>query len=174
MKINLDTYIISDTHFKHDNIIHYCNRPEDHDWLMELYWKSIVQAEDDILHLGDLMWYKNDTQWDDKKTLEDTMRELPGNKYLIKGNHDSKSNDFYESMGFTIAPKRMFFKHDDKMILFTHYPEKERFDWDINIHGHIHDRRRRLEYDGRLYINVSVEVMKYTPVQLKYILSGEV
>ena len=160
----LDTYIISDSHWGHHNIIKYCNRPENHDELMFDNWLKTVKTNDIVLHLGDLAFKSNYMNFN----------ALPGEKYLIKGNHDHKSNDWYEDNGFIIMPKRVFFNHEDKKVLFTHYPEKDFWDWDINIHGHIHDRRKRLEYDGRLYINVSVEVMKYTPVQLKYILSGEV
>jgi len=160
MNLTLNTYIISDTHFGNDNIIRYCNRPEDHDWLMELYWKSIVQPEDTILHLGDLAFKDNVV----------SLKNLPGNKYLIIGNHDHKSKEWYNDNGFIVTPKRIFFNHGDKKILFTHYPEKEFFDWDINIHGHIHDRRKRLIYNGKLYINVSVEVMGYAPVKLRDIL----
>lgn len=164
MKIKLDTYIISDTHFGHQNIIKYCNRPEDHDWLMYLYWTSIVQEDDDILHLGDLCWH----------TTPADLKSLPGNKYLIKGNHDRKNNEWYENLDFTIMPKRVFFKYDERTILFTHYPE-DRLDiyWDINIHGHIHNNGWKIkEEGGRKYINVSVEVMNYTPTKLGEILNG--
>jgi len=172
MKLTLDTYIISDSHFGHDNIIKYCDRPEDHDFLMELYWTSIVAPEDNILHLGDVMWYKNDTPYKDGKTLGEMVRSLPGNKFLIKGNHDKKNNDWWEEIGFTVVPQRIFFDYGGKVILFTHYPE-DRLDiiWDINIHGHIHNNGYKIrEENGRKWINVSVEMMDYTPVKLGDIL----
>lgn len=165
MKINLDTYIISDTHFGHENIITYCNRPEDHDFVMYLYWKSIVSPEDNILHLGDVLWYK-------KLNAIDIVKDLPGNKFLIKGNHDKRNNAWFEDLGFTIMPKRVFFEHEDKTIVFTHYPE-DRFDldWDINIHGHIHNNSYEKKVVGdKTWINVSVEVMGYAPAKLGSIL----
>jgi len=176
MNINLDTYVISDTHFGHDNIIKYCNRPEDHDFLMHLYWTSIVQENDDILHLGDVMWYKHDTPWDESRTLVDVVKSLPGNKFLVKGNHDNKSNDWWGEIGFTVLPKRVFYNYEGKRILFTHYPENNFImHWDINIHGHIHNHGYEVkEENGRQFINVSVEVMGYAPVKLGDILREEV
>lgn len=139
---------------------------------MQLYWESIVAPNEDILHLGDVMWYKNDTPWSEGKTLGTMVKELPGNKFLIKGNHDKENDEWWNNLGFEIMSQRVFFKNDNKTILFTHFPEKE-FDigWDINIHGHIHNNGYiTREENGRKFINVSVEVMGYTPVKLRDIL----
>jgi len=170
--INLDTYIISDTHFGHENIIKYCDRPKDHDLIMYMNWIATIRNKSNILHLGDVMWYKNDTPWEDGKTLQEMVRSLPGKKFLIKGNHDKKSNEWWEGIGFEIMPQRTFFKHNDQIILFTHYPE-DRLDieWNVNIHGHIHNNSYAiLQRDGRTWINVSIEMMDYMPVKLRDIL----
>lgn len=172
MKIDLDTYIISDTHFGHDNIIKYCDRPESHNEIMWDNWVDIVKDEDQILHLGDVMWYKHDTTFAEGIYLKDYVKKLSGKKFLIKGNHDRKKNTFFEDLGFTVVPERMFYTREDMTILFTHYPE-ENFDfyWDINIHGHIHNNGWvKKEKNGRLFINVSVEVMDYMPIMLRDIL----
>jgi len=165
--INLDTYIISDTHFGHANIVKYCDRPENHNELMEQNWWRTVSIDDNILHLGDVLWYK--------KTSEQigTVQRLPGNKMLIKGNHDGRQNWWYEDLGFTIMPKRVFAKINHKTILFTHYPEDDtKIFWDINIHGHVHNNAPPFKEKGkRRWINVSVEYMDYTPVKLSTILS---
>lgn len=165
MNIDLDTYIISDTHFGHENIIHYCNRPEDHDFLMELYWKSIVQDDDTILHLGDLFFKKNVID----------LSSLPGNKYLIKGNHDHQKDEWYESIGFKVINERPQITVNRQVIVFTHYPipYEDKSYWDINIHGHIHNHNyESKKWSDKLYINVSVEVMDYAPVKLGEILNG--
>lgn len=164
MKINLDTYIISDTHFGHKNIVKYCDRPEDHDNVMLKNWWRIVTIDDEVLHLGDLTFKSNYVGFS----------QLPGHKYLMLGNHDHKSHDWYEDHGFTVVPKRMYYHHKDKVILFSHYPET-RLDipWHINIHGHVHNNAPQYTTrEGRLRINVSVEVMDYTPVKLRDILMG--
>jgi len=162
MKLTLDTYIISDTHFGHKNIIKYCARPENHDEIMWNNWVDTISKDDTILHLGDIAFKNNFIP----------LNELPGNKYLIKGNHDHKTDTYYENFGFTVLPKRQWFEYKGKQILLTHFPE-DNFDigWDINIHGHIHNNSYITREDkGRLYINVSIEVMNYTPAKLGTIL----
>jgi len=165
MKINLNTYIISDTHFGHENIIKYCDRPENHDALMMKNWWRTISLDDTILHLGDLTF---------KSRSDIAFGLLPGKKYLIKGNHDKKSNSWYESENFRVIRPFVWNK-----IAFTHEPldiDSDKYDddgndWNINIHGHIHNNGYiRREDKGRLYINVSVEVMNYTPVRLRDIL----
>jgi calcineurin-like phosphoesterase family protein len=163
MKLTLDTYIISDTHWGHKNIIKYCDRPENHDELMVHNWINTVGERDVVLHLGDLAF---------KTKNYINFAALPGEKHLIKGNHDHKSNDWYNENGFEIAPRRIFFNDGGETILFTHYPEDNfNIEWDINIHGHIHNNYYRVkEEKARKFVNVSVEVMNYAPVKLRDIL----
>lgn len=167
MKITLDTWIVSDTHFGHNNIIRYCNRPEDHDELMVANWNAAVSDGEDVLHLGDLIFRSSQSV--------SYIRHLNGRKFLIKGNHDKQKDVWYEDQGFHIAPQKMFFNWNGKQVLFTHRPEIEFMDWSINIHGHIHNNGYHVEYDGvmdlaRDYRNVSVEVMDYKPARLRDIL----
>lgn len=176
--IDLDTWIISDTHFYHANIVKYCGRPENHTELIEANWRHLVQPEDTILHLGDLAMGKSS----DAQAL---LKSLPGNKLYIRGNHDHKAPHWYREAGFTFAGDGtgsnghplgsiLWTAPDGTKVLFTHYPHRQWFhDWDINVHGHIHNNGHSPETPDRDYRNVSVEVLDYKPVRLRDVLYGE-
>lgn len=162
-QITPETWIISDTHFGHKNIVKYCNRPLNHNEKMYRNWQSLVRPTDTVLHLGDVsVWYG-----DEKNYWLGYAGSLPGKKYLILGNHDKFKPVEFEREGFTIIPE--FIQEVKKQrVLFSHYPDDTRTgQWDINVHGHIHNNllEHRLAQTNRRYKNVSIEVMDYKPVQ---------
>lgn len=83
----MQTYMTSDFHFSHKNIVGFTNRgiettQEDHDdWLVEV-WNRYVKNEDKIFHIGDFSF---STTYD-KVALQ--ASKLKGQKFFIKGNHD--------------------------------------------------------------------------------------
>ena len=167
-QVSPDTWIVSDTHFGHKNIVKYCNRPMHHNSLMNVQWRKRIDEDDIVLHLGDLaVWYgPEEEQW-----LE-YAAALPGKKYMLMGNHDRRKPKVYAAHGFTVIPE-FIQEINGQRVLFSHYPDEERIgDWDINIHGHIHnnDLEPRLAATNRRYINVSIEVMDYKPTKLSDIL----
>lgn len=169
--ITLDTYIVSDTHFGHDNIVRYCNRPQNHEQVIVQNWNAIVQDDDVVLHLGDLIF--------NSSRGSVFARQLKGRKFLLKGNHDSGSNKWFEDRGFTKLPfPTLYWAHDGNRILFTHKPYLgSDIPWDINIHGHIHNNGYHMDElssldPNRDYRNVSIEVMDYKPVRLEEVLYG--
>lgn len=171
-QVTPDTWIVSDTHFGHKNIVKYCNRPMHHNSLMNAQWRKRVSDDDVVLHLGDLaVWYgPEEEEW-----LE-YVAALPGKKYMLRGNHDKRKDKIYADLGYTIIPEfiqELEYKRNLKRVLFSHYPDEDRIgQWDINIHGHIHnnDLEPRLAATNHRYINVSMEVMDYKPTRLKDIL----
>lgn len=81
-------FFTSDTHFKHKNIITYCNRPfenvKEMDETMISNWNKKVKSKDTIYHLGDFIFNKrNNTD-----IVEEYLNKLNGKKILIIGNHD--------------------------------------------------------------------------------------
>jgi calcineurin-like phosphoesterase family protein len=173
LKITPDTWIISDTHFLHDNIVKYCDRPGNHNSLMSLNWASAVQPEDTILHLGDI-FMGNATK------AAKLIAKLPGDKWFIRGNHDHKALSFYANLGFKHVGQTDFGANNtayvelgEHRILFTHYPDVTWMDkWTINVHGHIHNNKHGYNLAERDYRNVSVEVMDYAPTRLRDIIDG--
>lgn len=82
------TFFIADTHFGHNAIIDYENRPfscaEEMDEAIIRNWNSVVSYEDRIFVVGDFSAY-------DREKTADICRRLNGRKYLIMGNHDTES-----------------------------------------------------------------------------------
>lgn len=93
-----NTWVVSDTHFGHENIVGFCARPEDHEQVMIAEWRKAVPDDATVLHLGDLA-YKGNARF---KNL--TAPELTGaRKLLILGNHDRQRFSFYRACGFSIV-----------------------------------------------------------------------
>lgn len=123
------TWLITDTHFDHDNIGVYCDRPDG--WMDRILrnWRQLVKPEDLVIHDGDV-------QVGHGHKLLDLMNSLPGTKVLVMGNHDTKSLTWYMRNGFAFACEALAYQG----ITFTHHPSDMLFpDTDINIHGHVHN-----------------------------------
>lgn len=176
------TWIIADTHFGHENIKVFCHRPEDHDELMVDYWRRCVPDSDStVLHLGDIAMRGGG------KFLSHIAPRLTGeHKLLMLGNHDTKPNSYYESAGFKIIEPFEITWHGNR-ISFSHYPWNSRDDgsdapplehW--RVHGHIHNNGYgpppvwpHVQYVLR-QINVSAEMLKYRPINLKVLLEAAI
>lgn len=175
-------YYISDTHFGHQNIIRYDNRPfhsvEEMDEALIQKWNSVVCKEDTVYIIGDFSWYK------EEKTLE-VLDRLNGHKILIKGNHDR------------ISPKvaKKFDKRCDYLeindgkerIVMSHYPMpfwNGQFRDTIHLFGHVHNSHQhnyceniRTELQQlqdipmRMYnVGCMMTYMDYTPRRLEDII----
>lgn len=91
------TWITSDLHFSHGNIIKYCNRPfssaEEMNEAIVAEWIAKVNPSDSIINLGDNGSAPN-TDHRDKdqpKHIIDFFDSLPFHKiYMIMGNHDEE------------------------------------------------------------------------------------
>lgn len=122
-------WLITDTHFDHDNIGVYCARPDG--WMNKIIknWRDLVAPEDVVFHLGDV-------KVGSRHKLTELMYGLPGRKVLIKGNHDNESLMWYMKNGFDAAIDGMAYKH----VTFTHHPVNSLYDGtDLNVHGHVHN-----------------------------------
>jgi len=146
-------FVISDTHFHHENIIKYSNRPfksvEEMDKEMIKRWNNKVGREDIVLHLGDFALGSEK----EVKELKDTLN---GKIFLLKGNHDHK---MLRKAGFILI-KGTF---EIGNLIFSHNPLKKEdiphgF---INVHGHIHEKE---SLNG---FNASAEKMNYEPIEVE-------
>lgn len=138
-------YLITDTHFGHEKMQIYCNRPKGFE---ELIIRNLMQVKPDILiHLGDFC-IGGDEYWHEK-----FMGVVNCKKWLIRGNHDRKSNAWYLSHGWDWVGHKFQDRFLGKNIMFSHspvrYTDMQSALWgsdsfDINIHGHFHNNLHRL------------------------------
>lgn len=176
------TWIISDTHFNHDKMCEYCNRPEDFSRRIVNHWQKMIAPNDLVYHLGDFYLGK-------RSGFVGYVGMLPGVKILIKGNHDREKSDWYLNRGFVAVMDFAAVMSGTNMrkngehflytrVLLSHKPmaiPKFSKYKTINIHGHFHDHPPRecgkvepdimklLTPDHYLF---SLEGTKYKPVLL--------
>lgn len=154
-------YFIADTHFNHENIIKYCNRPfksteEMNDYIIKK-WNSVVKNEDTVYHLGDVGFGPIDE-------LKKLISNLNGTKILIMGNHDIRRNiKKWKEIGFTEVYKKKLIIND---FVLTHEPIQELEKNQINIFGHIHNKPLEDSFEKSNHICVSCEVIDYIPIKI--------
>jgi calcineurin-like phosphoesterase family protein len=165
-------WVISDTHFGHENIITYCNRPyknsEYMDWDMVEKWNSVVKTGDHVYHLGDVYMGRRDTSY-----IENILSKLNGKKRLILGNHDNGKDKILQKYFEKIDVWRHWKEFG---ILMTHVPVHESAlgrgvkegSKLLNIHGHIHTNPS----PKGPYKCVCVEQINYTPVNIDELRHG--
>ena len=155
-------YLIADTHFNHGNIIKYCNRPfsdiEEMNSTIISNWNSVVDKDDIVYHLGDFILGDN---------ISDFINKLNGKIYLVRGNHDGKSINFYNNIGLEVVPTKT--KLEEYKIILSHRPLEDRGipNGYINIHGHIHNAKLDDSFDSNKHKCVSVEVIDYMPIEIE-------
>ncbi len=164
----MKAYIISDTHFNHEAIIKYCKRPDNHEAMMSTGMAQI-QASDLLIHLGDVC-IGNDA------VVHSNIGTLECRKVLVMGNHDSKSWSWYMEHGWDFVCDSFKLKYCGKNICFSHKPQPWDGDWEINVHGHLHNLGHRdkefkeLKKWHRLY---APELMGYRPIELSKFIQTE-
>lgn len=157
----MSIFFTSDTHFGHERIIQYCNRPfasmEEMDEEMIRRWNAVVGRGDTVYHLGDFSLAK------DAKKIPAYLSRLNGQVHLIYGNHDAKRLQFLK--GFADLKPYKEVKVGDQKIILCHYAFRvwngcHRGTW--NLHGHSHGSLKR---DLSLkQFDVGVDCWAYAPI----------
>jgi calcineurin-like phosphoesterase family protein len=152
-------WFISDTHFNHENIIEYCDRPfksaEHMDREIIRRWNERVKPTDTVFHLGDFMFAKGG------KRPQHYLKYLNGRVILIKGNHDGNNGlkTCIDSMTISLGGKNWWVQHRPEMLK-----------WKYNLCGHVHNNWKVLDTERYIVVNLSVEVWDYYPVNIQEIL----
>ncbi len=172
----MTVFVISDLHLGQKSILNFQHgghplRPfadlhEMHQVICDR-WREVVQPDDKVYVLGDVST---------TKSVKSLLAGLPGQKRLVKGNHDHFSDNWYHEAGF----QRIYGVRQLYGIWLTHVPmhpqsmgEKVRG----NIHGHLHMNTVLYTPPGSCatwtdsrYYNCSVERTNYTPISIEEII----
>lgn len=144
----MKTYITSDLHFLHKNVLTFCPQTRPYGDVthmnksMIIEWNNTVNSEDTVYIVGDFAL-------GNVKLATDIASQLNGNKILIVGNHDThliQDKHFCKEFSNILHYNEIYYK--DKLIVMFHYPILE---WNkchygsIQLHGHVHGATTGLE-----------------------------
>lgn len=163
-------WFISDTHFGHEAAIAHNKRPFDsllhQDVSLITDWNSVVKPGDKVYVLGDFSFYN-------AELTSNVLRQLKGQKFLIKGNHDS-SKALKETTGWAAWWEYKMIRVDSMDIALFHFPIMS---WHkmsygaYHLHGHCHGNLNYPErYDTSRILDVGVDNLvkftgKYRPIE---------
>lgn len=165
-------WITSDWHFNHDKEFIWKDRGfnsvnEMNQAIIERS-KSLIKDEDTLYVLGDCMMGQ------DAAAGIELIKQIPGHKYLVLGNHDSAARvKFYkEHQIFEDIALAFKIKKGKKEYLLSHYPtlvaNGGTSNGVFNIHGHTHSKSSTDEALPYCY-NVNLDAHNCYPVNLEEI-----
>jgi calcineurin-like phosphoesterase family protein len=156
----MSVFLCSDLHLGHTNLIIHkrgFKTVEEHDNLIISNWNSVVHKNDKVFLLGDIAMetYK----------YYELLASLKGIIHVIPGNHESPTHvkhllKYVNVISGNIKYKEFWLSH------IPIHPDELR--GKVNIHGHVHER----SINDPRYVNVSMEVINYTPISIDEIRKG--
>ena len=129
----MNHWIIADTHFGHDKLQKLAGRPKGFEEKI-LGNLGGLMSDNVLIHLGDICIGKDAEFWHERLDSSHHAQR----RWLIKGNHDSKSNQWYLNHSWDFVADQIRIKKYGLEIVLSHCPIAEDT-WDLNIHGHHHN-----------------------------------
>lgn len=163
-------YFTADTHFSHQNVIAYENRPfqtaEEMDVRLLQNWNAKISPGDDVYILGDFTLkgplYANQV-----------LEQLHGRKYLVRGNHDQFAGRASFKRELFVWIKDYYeLSWGGYNFVLCHYPL---LSWNgmrrgaFQLHGHQHNGRAYNEHNreqGIAQLDMGVDANSMAPVSI--------
>ena len=168
----MTTWVASDIHLNHLNILKYCPHRGGPETSWEKVgkmnetiisnWNSVVQPEDEVWILGDVAM----GQIEKAPAL---VRRLNGTKHLVKGNHDKtivklpEANELFATIA-TYYELNYKMDGDKHLICMSHFPMMH---WNgqsadinrtsIHLHGHMHSSPDKLHRCNGAILDVGID-----------------
>ena len=163
--LDCNVWFIGDTHFYHNNVIEYCNRPFKDVYEMNEQevqnWNNTVSKKDKVFMVGDFALAN-------KAKIIEIGQRLNGRKTLILGNHDHESKYTYYEAGFEYVSRYPIIFED--FYIISHQPQFIQSNGVYaNIFAHVHDNPEYTDCSSRSFC-VSAERINYTPIEFNEII----
>lgn len=130
-------FYIADWHYGHANCIHFDNRPFAN---MDEMNRELIRRWNEAVHPGDLVYVLGDMFWCNTIEAISVLRQLNGQKILIKGNHDRCRDKEFASCFVKITEYLEVEDGGDNIVL-CHYPipcfKNHFYGW-LHFYGHVH------------------------------------
>lgn len=125
----MNFWVLSDTHFGHENIKNYCGRSDNFEALI---LQNLAGLKGVLIHLGDFC-LANPVYWHRRFFEASTAAK----HWLVLGNHDRKSKSWYLDQGWDFVGDGIELEIYGKQVSLTHRPYE--CHGVINVHGHCHN-----------------------------------
>lgn len=160
MRNSSNYWISTDLHLGHARIKEFCGRPTGFEKKILDNLSKTMKSNDVFICLGDVCWGQ-DEKWHRKldSSIPCTKR------WLVKGNHDKKTNSWYYDHGWNFVGNAIWLSLFGKKILLSHKPRNAN-GLDINIHGHLHNTGHHTSFDDGKHKSFYIE-HHYMPINLK-------
>lgn len=171
-------YFTSDTHFGHEGIINFCDRPfasiEDMDEALISNWNEKVPEDGIVFHLGDFAW-------GGAPKYKEYLSRLNGEIILIRGNHDMRNcpiSKMQDEGMFKLAVHQLLIEIEGRKIYLNHLPflcyggtYRNFSTYVFQLFGHVHSgpNQKGLDIDRLSMLfptqyDVGVDNNNYTPI----------
>jgi calcineurin-like phosphoesterase family protein len=168
----MKTWITSDLHFGHTNIMSFCPKTRGHFRNVDHMNSEMIRMWNDSVAQDDLVYILGDVAFTNAQQACAIMNSLAGTKILIQGNHDAKlikDINFQKCFAEVHNYLRIVYNKTNLLIMF-HYPIWE---WDqmhrgsIHFHGHLHgndngmpgSRALDVSYDATGQVVSDIDIM---------------
>jgi calcineurin-like phosphoesterase family protein len=145
----MKTWITSDLHFGHKNIMKFCPKTRGHYTDTDVMREDMIRIWNESVSPEDLTYILGDVAFLPAAEAVKIMRRLNGRKILVEGNHDRKMlNDPVFRSCFEEVHKYLWITYAGTQVIMFHYPIAE---WDqmhrgaVHFHGHLHGNTSGLE-----------------------------
>lgn len=159
-------FFISDTHFYHEGVINYDNRPFSS--IIEMN-EALIDNWNKTVNKGSIVYMIGDFCWRGPNTAIKILDSLNGQIHLIKGNHDKVNKEMIKRLASISDLKKV--RAGEHRLLLSHRPFRtwegrgERY---FNIHGHCHGNLE--EWFGAL--DISCNLYNYTPIHIDVVIEN--